>query len=443
MIDVKERDARWCSGAALVYINGNGRLKKEVTGVIEDGYEGDTVYDLTLNGKKLFVPGRKEKSTSLVKVGEPFCPTCSGILAAGYGREHSDWEEIGKTGEKLNEDFVSLSDSVEKAEPLLGLLEPGMYVIADILAYPTDGNGRFFWDFPEKPGYNPGAADSIYTGYCHCESGLPVFLYPTQGAECLNRERVEYYREKYRTQDEKEKEKIPRAIAYHLCGHISALLDGHHKACAAALEGECVRCLTIMPFQGYTFRAEQERKEWVKDKASFGVIHVDLEDLDEWCREAMENQKEAKKKALKGRHEKTELKNGPLSRREWEEAYKASVYTYPDAEEYGEILAWDFGKTDSITDEEIKETLEDWSMEGQGRKLAMLAVMTSSKDKRLKKFAMDCIMQKKDYGVQKRAFQSLLCRKGDKEIEEFMITYLVEEPIAGDGLRNLAYQYFE
>lgn len=70
---------------------------------------------------------------------------------------------------------------------------------------------------------------------------------------------------------------------------------------------------------------------------------MDFAGLEEWCREIMERQMDAKKKALKGRHEKTELKNGPLSRRKWED----------------------------------------------------------------------------------------------------MITYLVEEPVAGDGLRDLAYRYFE
>ena len=44
----------------------------------------------------------------------------------------------------------------------------------------------------------------------------------------------------------------PRAIAYHEHGFISALLDGHHKATAAARLGRTVNCLTIIPYSGFS-----------------------------------------------------------------------------------------------------------------------------------------------------------------------------------------------
>lgn len=431
---LEQKESLWVKEAALVSISGTGALKKEPVGTVSREYEGDVAYHLTINGD------------ILAKTGEPSCPTCAAILAAGYGREHTDLEEILHTGQRLNESFISLEDSIEKAAPLLWLLEPGIYVIADIMACPADGNGRFFWDFPKEACENPAAADSVYTSYFHCQSGHPIFLYPTQGADRLNGERVEYYRERYRKEG---KDRFPRTVAYNLYGHVSALLDGHHKACGAALEGGQIPCLTIIPFQGFTFRADQKKKGWIKDKALFADFQVKLEKTEPWVRKELEDQLERKMAEVKnlgdGENGRTgmriSLENGPLSRREWEEAYKESAYVYPDAETYGEIM--EYGLDGEISDEQIKEAMEDISGKRDGYILALLAVLALRKNQRLKKLAMECIRGKRDYSLQKQAFQSLLAIKGDEEVEEFMMEYLVEEPVVGDKLRELAFLYFQ
>ena len=56
---------------------------------------------------------------------------------------------------------------------------------------------------------------------------------------------MDYYREMMRSEKDP-----PRALAYHMYGFMNLLLDGHHKACAAASLGKCVRCLTIIPWDG-------------------------------------------------------------------------------------------------------------------------------------------------------------------------------------------------
>ena len=150
---LEQKEDLWSRGAALVSIKGTGALKKAPAETVSREYAGDMAYYLTIN------------DTVLAKTGEPVCPTCAAVLATGYGREHTNLEEILCTGRRLNEDFISLEDSIEKAGPLLGLLEPGIYVLADLMVCPADGNGRFFWDFPENACENPAAADSIYVNF--------------------------------------------------------------------------------------------------------------------------------------------------------------------------------------------------------------------------------------------------------------------------------------
>ena len=421
----------WCSAAALVTVKGKGVLKKEIKGVIGKEDYGNYASALTLNG------------TPLVQAGEPYCPTCAGILAAGYGIEYTEQEELGETGKRLNSDFISLSDSIERLAPLLKLLETGVYAIADILACPTDGEGRFYWDIPDKAAEYQASADSIYTQSFHCESGLPVFLYPTQGADRLDGQRVEYYRRMYR--ECSETERIPRAVAYHICGSMGALLDGHHKACAAALEGKMVRCLTIIPFGGFTYRAEGAGKErnLIKQNAVFSGLEINLEELDDRTRERLDQEEIRHRNAYRGLKETAAVENGPLARREWEPEYDKCASRYPDAEEYVEILASGIKDSKHITDESIKESLLDCSREGDGMLSALLSLLSVDGDGRLKYMAMKCIENRKDYGLQKKAFRSLLQLKGDREVEEFFIRYLVEEPVVGDKLRDLAYLYFE
>ncbi len=327
--------------------------------------------------------------------------------------------------------------------PLLKLLESGIYVIADMMVCPTDGEGRFYWDIPDRAAVYQASADCIYTQAFHCESGLPVYLYPTQGADRMNSQRVEYYRQKYREYGNKDR--IPRAVAYHICGSMGALLDGHHKVCAAALEGELVRCLTIIPFGGFTYRVDGAGKDrtLMKQNAVFAGIEINFQELDGRIRKELEMEEERHRNAYHGVNEAAAIENGPLVTRAWEPEYARCACRYPDAEEYAEILASGMKDSRSITDEDIKESLLDCSREGDERFSALLSLLTIDGDSRLKNVAMKCIENRKDYGLQKKAFRSLLQLKEDQEVEEFLIRYLVEEPVVGDKLRDLAYSYFE
>ena len=210
----------------------------------EDFYASGALIRVT-GGKNLLVenfseePGEKTYVT-LMFDGKPllqlqgeeyFCPTCEKIVRSGY--------QLGKGEfhiEKLNEGEVSFADAFNEIVPILGLLRDNYYVILDTELYPTDGNGHLFWNVPDSNQPMPGSC-LYYRG--DGEWGLlrPYFTIATQSIKNLNTSRVDYYREHAGC----------RVLAYYMDGYMTALIDGHHKAMAAALEHKKVNAFVVMP----------------------------------------------------------------------------------------------------------------------------------------------------------------------------------------------------
>lgn len=179
----------------------------------------------------------------------PICPTCSGMLATGYGIENIDCPELRAVRECLNSNYTDIRTSAEMLKPLLALLDDGYYLLADVPHCPTDGNNNFFWSVPNTLTENPAFCDEYYHyGFFRCTDSFPQYLYPTQSAEVCNQKRIDEYVEIL-----KDNPNPPRALAYHEFGFISALLDGHHKTTASALLGQKINCLTIIKASGCTF----------------------------------------------------------------------------------------------------------------------------------------------------------------------------------------------
>ena len=227
---IKEIDTAeqwWCSSAVLFSVkNGKNTIRNRFSPIDKD-YE--YYAQLQLNGKPL-AQGKY-----------PECPTCKAMLATGYGIENIDCPELEAARTCMNSGFVSITDSAEKIKPLLGLLRDGYYVLADTICFPTDGDGNFFYEVSNEMRHYDAACYGYYLDF-HTIQHFPLFLYPTQSSSLINSKRVEYYAEKMRSEEEP-----PRALALHMYGFMNLLLDGHHKACAAASLGKCVRCLTIIP----------------------------------------------------------------------------------------------------------------------------------------------------------------------------------------------------
>ena len=240
--EIDTADKWWCNSAVLFSVkNGKNSICERVAPEDEE-YEYLSRFEL--NGE------------ALVQGKFPVCPTCKGMLAAGYGIENIDCPELVAARECMNSEFISITDSAEKIKPLLGLLADGYYALADTICFPTAGDGRFFYEVPNDLTLYDAACYGYYNGWDYsCYEHFPLFIYPTQSSSLIDNGRVEYYAEMMRSGKAQ-----PRALAYHIYGFINALLDGHHKACAAASAGKAVNCLTIIPCDGCDFVSDPSKR---------------------------------------------------------------------------------------------------------------------------------------------------------------------------------------
>ncbi len=163
-------------------------------------------------------------------------------------------------GNKLKnavEEFFYEGSSLAKAvQPVLELLNDGLYVIHTGKAYPTDGAGNFFWNgYLIKHELNGSAPCNSVIGYDKMYE--PAFLVPT--ANFSN------FSEKKTTTAIGRMKKGRRlgGIAYHLTGVFSALLSGHTNAAACLMRGEDFPCIFIEPMRdvlyGYDEITNSER----------------------------------------------------------------------------------------------------------------------------------------------------------------------------------------
>ena len=329
------------SGIVFSVKNGLGKLRNEF-GASDDHYDTNNILMLG--------------DTPLIQAEVPCYPTCRSLLMAGYGIENADSPELRAVCDAVNADFIDIEQSFEIMRPLLGLLEDGYYLLADAECIPTDGNGHFFWDIDPALHEYDAATSAYYISeedgcfLCACEDVEPMFLYPTQSASVFNRERAEYYREHNR-----DYENAPRAIAFNSAYGISALLDGHHKAAAAAMNGQRVKCLLIIPsFEQF---CKPANGEWEFSRQVFtNEIFFTAEDFTE--KEIAQIRKEWVVKHAKinsPNRKKLELFPHKFKPREWESEFTAYAEKYPTVRQL--VLEKLFGITDRYT--EIVTCLRD------------------------------------------------------------------------------------
>lgn len=329
------------SGIVFSVKNGLGKLRNEF-GASDDHYDTNNILMLG--------------DTPLIQAEVPCCPTCRSLLMAGYGIENADSPELRAVCDAVNADFIDIEHSFEIMRPLLGLLEDSYYLLADAECTPTDGNGHFFWDIDPALHEYDAATSAYYISeedgcfLCACEDVEPMFLYPTQSASVFNRERAEYYREHNR-----DYENAPRAIAFNSAYGISALLDGHHKAAAAAMNGQRVKCLLIIPsFEQF---CKPANGEWEFSRQVFtNEIFFTAEDFTE--KEIAQFRKEWVVKHAKinsPNRKKLELFPHKFKPREWESEFTAYAEKYPTVRQL--VLEKLFGITDRYT--EIVTCLRD------------------------------------------------------------------------------------
>ena len=204
---------------------------------VEDG-TGAMAFESVMGGYQVSINGQSIFSVN----EEEFCPTCGGFLHRGYGQRNLSMAESMQVSEKINAPYEGVRDAVERIRPLLGLLKSGYYVVADYELFPFT-EGSHFWNFTKIPDMFTAWGERFGLEH-YAISTCPANMIPSQSAATCNPERIEQYIRRL-----EEGDRYPRAIGLYLSGNSVLLLDGHHKAAAAAARGKMVKCLVIMPVE--------------------------------------------------------------------------------------------------------------------------------------------------------------------------------------------------
>ena len=218
---------------------------------------------------------------------------------------------------------------------------------------------------------------------------------------------------------------------------MSVLLDGHHKASAAALLGRTLPCLTVLRLEHYQLRPLAESRSREKKAACFGPFTVPIGDM---------NGINLPKEPWKLTENSASLPEGRLADIELPEVLLAAGKRYPTAEGYALVPAAEIGYP---TDRELETWLTDPGLYRPQLRGA-LVVLRSRGDSRLKDTALRCAAVGDAYcSLKAEAFQVLAELKGDPDVEAFFIDYFVsleEPPIvhgsAQDDLTQIAHSFW-
>lgn len=211
----------FCRNAAVV------RITRGLGKVQEGCFAGDW-RSLTLDGQPLYV-SHIEHSGSY-----------KDIIRLGYGGGCAVPDAA-----QVNAPFTNLKNAVGAISPLLNLLTRGAYLVADMDLMPVQQSGDrldCFWNVPNSSkSYWPCPEFSTWAGPGYAVNRHPLYPVPTQRAADMDPSRVQAYMQQLSTAPAQ----IPRAIGLYLRGSAVLLLDGHHKALAAAATGEPVKTMVI------------------------------------------------------------------------------------------------------------------------------------------------------------------------------------------------------
>lgn len=404
----------WCNGACLISVeNGLGVLRTARLETAGPTNNYNAALAVTLNG------------TPLVFTRTPGCSTSESLLAAGYGIENANCEELAKTSRRLNESFTDFINALDAMKPLLGLLDSGVYVIADIPHFPADGSGHFFWDAPNEMTSSPATA-AVMTEDFEWIPGVPAFLYPSQTASSFDPERMQHYMKRYSQDKDK-----PRAVAYHLTEYLSVLLDGHHKAAAAAKLRQSVPCLTIIAPTSIVYEPPFTPMRRVVSEVNFAGVRISRDDIPKSVLRKLSDSRM--------RYPVCKLRDQRINRTgyTWDKSFAEAAYHYPTVREYGESIALDIGE---INDALIAGCLSD-PVQNAAKLRHIVLSLSRVNDSRTKDIALQC-GKHPTFSVAAAAFRSLAKIKNDPQIEEFFVNYLVDHTDPHSLLKTIADSYW-
>lgn len=393
--------------AKLVYVNGKGKLTVDIGKFQHSNCE---------------TPARiKLNNVPLIQAKIPDCPTCSSLLATGHGIENANCKELLEIQEKINSDYINLETSIDNMKDLLTLLESGFYLIADAICYPTDGK-NFFWDVPNNLKEFSSAGPVYLRGGTYI-SNQPVYLYPTQTTNSYDKDRVDYYVEKFKNSTYKK----PRAIVYNFEEFINFIIDGHHKACASTLLKEPVSCILIIPSKIY--------EDYYKNTClNFSGILINYKNI------PREYTQYIKKENFSPSQEQMKIRNGIVNNREWEKEYINSAKYYPSIIDYANVIDIMQDNKIEVNDIFIENYLENFDEDSQVKMKKLLYLFEFTNIKKAQeialKYARKTLREEEiDKELKQLVYRILLSAKNNEEVEKIFIDYLVyysenrEDPI--------------
>ena len=402
--------------AKLVYVNGKGKLTVEI------GKTEPNIWRIPSKIKLNDIPLIQSKVSDI--------PTWCNLLATGYGIENANCKELLEIQEKINSDYINLETSINNMKPLLTLLESGFYLIADAICYPTDGE-NFFWNVPNNLKESL-SAGSVYLGEGTYVFDQPVYLYPTQTTDSYNKNRVDYYIEKFKNSTYNK----PRAIVYNFEEFINFIIDGHHKTCASTILKEPVNCILIIPNRIY--------KNYYKNIClNFSGILVDYKDIPKKYTQYI------KKEKFSPSQEKIEINDGIVNNREWEKEYINSAKHYLSLLDYANIIDIMQDNEIEVNDIFIKNCLENFDKDSQVKIKKLLYLLEFTDIKKAQeialKYAKKTLREEEiDKELKQLVYRILLNDKNNEEIENIFINYIVyysdnkEDPVL-----NIINSYWE
>ena len=402
--------------AKLVYVKGKGKLTVEI------GKTEPNIWQAPSKIKLNDIPLIQSKVSDI--------PTWCNLLATGYGIENANCKELLEIQEKINSDYVNLETSINNMKPLLTLLKSGLYLIADVICYPTDGE-NFFWNVPNNLKENLTTAPA-YLGEGTYVFNQPVYLYPTQTTDSYNKDRVDYYIEKFKNSADNK----PRAIVYNFEEFINFIIDGHHKACASALLKEPVSCILIIPDRIY--------KNYYKNIClNFSGILVDYKDIPK------EYTQYIKKEKFSPSQEKIEIKDGIVNNREWEKEYINSAKHYLSLLDYANAIDIMQDNEIEVNDIFIKNCLENFDKDSQVKIKKSLYLLKFTDIKKAQeialKYAKKTLREEEiDKELKQLVYRILLNDKNNEEVENIFIDYIVYySDNKEDSILNIINSYWE
>ena len=402
--------------AKLVYVNGKGKL------TVERGKSRHPDWEAPSKIKLNDIPLIQSKVSDI--------PTWCNLLATGYGIENANCKELLEIQEKINSDYVNLETSINNMKPLLTLLESGFYLIADAICYPTDGE-NFFWNVPNNLKEFL-SAGPVYLGEGTYVFDQPVYLYPTQTTDSYNKNRVDYYIEKFKNSTYNK----PRAIVYNFEEFINFIIDGHHKACASTILKEPVNCILIIPNRIY--------KNYYKNIClNFSGILVDYKNIPK------EYTQYIKKEKFSPSQEKIEIKDGIVNNREWEKEYINSAKHYLSLLDYANVIDIMQDNEIEVNDIFIKNCLENFDKDSQVKMKKLLYLLEFTDIKKAQdialKYARKTLREEEiDKELKQLTYRILLNNKNNEEVEKVFIDYIVyHSDNKEDPILNIINLYWE